>query len=47
MALNRSPEFTNVIVQIICVIEFQFEFAWALTNITYGNTCQANFMHWR
>ena len=29
MALNRSPEFKSVIVQIICIVEIQFESAWA------------------
>ena len=43
MALNRSPEFKVVIVQIVCVIEIQSESAWALTNITSGNTCHAKF----
>ena len=47
MALNHSPEFKVVIVQIVCVVEIRSETAWALTNITLGNTCQANFMHLR
>ena len=28
MALNRSPEFKEVIVQIVCVVKSQFESAW-------------------
>ena len=28
MVLNRSPEFKDVIVQIVCVVENQFESAW-------------------
>ena len=43
MALDRSPEFKFVIVQIVCVVEIQSESAWALTNITSGNTCHAKF----
>ena len=43
MALNRSPEFKVVIVQIVCVVEIQSESAWALTNIISGNTCHAKF----
>ena len=43
MALNLSPEFKGVIVQIVCVVEIQSESAWALTNITSGNTCHAKF----
>ena len=43
MALNRSPEFKVVIVQIVCVVEVQSESAWALTNITSGNICLAKF----
>ena len=27
MALNRSPKFKGVIVQILCAVEIQFEFA--------------------
>ena len=43
MALNRSPEFKGVIVQIVCVVEIQFESAWLLTSITFGTTCHAKF----
>ena len=43
MALGRSHEFKVVIVQIVCVVEIQSESAWALTNITSGNTCHAKF----
>ena len=43
MALNCSPEFKIVIVQIVCVVEIQSESVWDLTNITLGNTCQAKF----
>ena len=43
MALNRSPEFKVVIVQIVCVVEIKYESAWALTNITSSNTCHAKF----
>ena len=43
MASNRSPEFKDVIVQIVCVVEIQFESAWALTNITSRNICHAKF----
>ena len=43
MALIRSPQFKVVIVQIVCVVEIQSESAWALTNITSGNTCRAKF----
>ena len=43
MALDRSPEFKVVIVQIVCVIEIQSESTWALTNIILGNTCHAKF----
>ena len=39
MALNRSPEFKSVIVQILCVVENHFELAWALTNIISGTIC--------
>ena len=41
MALNHSPEFKGVIVQIVCVVEIQFESAWG--NLTSGNTCHAKF----
>ena len=34
MALNCSPEFLGVIVQIVCVVKIQFKSAWALLNIT-------------
>ena len=43
MVLNRSSEFKVAIVQIVCVVEFQSESAWALTNITSGDTCHAKF----
>ena len=43
MALDRSPEFKVVTVQIVCVVEIQSESAWALTNITSGNICHAKF----
>ena len=43
MALDRSPEFKIVIVQIVCVVHTQSDTAWALTNITSGNTCHAKF----
>ena len=43
MALNHSPEFKSVIVQILCVVEIQPESAWGLTNIISGNTCHAKF----
>ena len=43
MALNHSPVFKVVIVQIVCVVIIQSESAWALTNITSGNTCHAKF----
>ena len=43
MALNCSLEFKGVIVQIVCVVDIQSESAWALTNITLGNTCHAKF----
>ena len=32
MAPDRSPEFKGVIVQILCIVEIQFESAWALNN---------------
>ena len=41
MALNRSPEFKGVIVQIVYVGEIQFESAWALANISSDNICHA------
>ena len=34
MALNRSPEFMGVTVQMVCVVEIHFESILALTNIT-------------
>ena len=43
MALNRSPEFMVVIVQTGGVVEIQSKSAWALTNITSGNSCHAKF----
>ena len=43
MALNLSSEFKVVVVQIVCVVEFQSESAWALTNTTSGNTCRTKF----
>ena len=43
MALNRSSEFEDVIVQIVCVVEIQSSPTWALTNVTSGNTCHAAF----
>ena len=42
MALIRSPEFKGIFVQIVCVVEI-LKSAWALTNITFGNTCHAIF----
>ena len=33
MALNRSPEFEVVIVQIVSVVESQSESAWGLTKL--------------
>ena len=42
-ALNRSPEFKGVIVRIVYVVEIEFESAWVLTNITFGNTCHTKF----
>ena len=42
MVINGSPEFKVVnFFLIICVVEIQSESAWALTNITSGNTCHA------
>ena len=41
MALNRSPEFKGVIVQIVCVLEILFESAWASTNINSSTNCRA------
>ena len=34
MALNRSSELNGVIVHILCVVEIQFESAWAIINVT-------------
>ena len=31
MTLNRSPEFKGVIIQILCVVEIQFESEWSFT----------------
>ena len=42
MALNHSPDFKDVTVQIVCVVEIQSETE-ALTNITSGNICHAKF----
>ena len=47
MALNRSPEFKVVTVQIVCVVEIQSESARALTNITSATLAMPNFMHLR
>ena len=41
MALNRSPEFKGVIVQIVCAIEIEFESALALNSIALGTICPA------
>ena len=41
MVLSRSLEFKGVIVQIVCVVEIQFESAWAVTIITSETTCHA------
>ena len=38
MALNHLPELKGVIVQIVCVVEIQCVYAWALTNITSGTS---------
>ena len=43
MALNRSPEFKGVIVQIVYAVEIQSESGWALINITSDNACHAKF----
>ena len=43
MVLGRSPEFKDVIVQIVCVGEIQSESAWDLTSITSGNNCHVQF----
>ena len=43
MALNHSPEFRSIIVQIVCVVEIQFESSWTLTNTTLSTTCHAKF----
>ena len=40
MASNRSPEFKDVLVHIVCVVEIQFESTYSLTNITAETTCQ-------
>ena len=38
MALNHPPEY-----KVVCFVEIRSESAWALTNITSGNTCHATF----
>ena len=43
MDKDRAPEFKVVIVQIVCIVEIQSESAWALSNITSGNTYKAKF----
>ena len=42
MALNCSPEFKGVVVQIVCAVEIPFGPAWALTNITSGTLAMPN-----
>ena len=41
MALNCLSKFKGVIVLIDCVVEIQYESAYALTNITSGTICHA------
>ena len=47
LALNRSPELKDVIVQIVCIVEIQSESVLALTNITSATLTMQNFMHLR
>ena len=47
MALNRSSEFKGVIIQIVCVVEIQFESEWALTSISWDKFAMPNFLHLR
>ena len=41
MALNHSSEFNDIVVQIVCVVETQFESAWASITVTSGTICNA------
>ena len=47
LALNRSPELKDAIVQIVCIVEIQSESVLALTNITSATLAMQNFMHLR